>query len=77
MNPITVTYTCPECEREFDVLAYPVIPARLGGPPEMCHPAEGGEIEPEECPGCGREIDTGDISDLVADATERCDRDDD
>ena len=75
MTPITVSYTCPECEKEFDVRATPEIPAQTYGPPELCYPAEGGEIEPEECPGCGHEIDSNDVSDLVADATERSDRD--
>ena len=74
MTPITVRYTCPECENEFDVLATPEIPAQTYGPPELCHPAEGGEIEPEECPGCGHEIDPCDVSDLVSDAEEREDR---
>ena len=76
MKPITVSYTCPECDKTFDVSAYPTIPAKVSGPPEHCHPAEGGEIEPDECPGCGHEIDSDDVSDLVADATEDPDRDD-
>ncbi len=40
----TLTYTL---ELDLDVIytITPIIPAKLFGPPEHCHPAEGGEIE--------------------------------
>jgi len=48
-------WTCPECEKVTEVTVYPIIPARLYGPPENCYPEEGGEHEPEECE-CGEPI---------------------
>lgn len=76
MKPTKVLYTCSQCEHEFNVVAHPLIQAQTYGPAELCYPEEGGEIEPDECPACGNEIDAEDISDLVADANERPDRDD-
>ena len=35
MTPITVRYTCPECENEFNVRATPEIPAQTYGPPDL------------------------------------------
>jgi ribosomal protein L37AE/L43A len=55
----TITWACPKCETETEVTVYPVISAQTYGPPENCYPEEGGEIEPEECPNCGAEIDSG------------------
>lgn len=46
-------YTCPKCQEETEIDVAPMIPAKTWGPPENCHPAEGGEIDPDECPKCG------------------------
>ena len=68
---ITVRYECPACSAVFSVTATPVIPAQIYGPPENCHPEEGGEIEPDECNTCGLGIDPWDVSDLIPERTER------
>ena len=59
MKPIKITYTCQseDCEHKFEVNVSPIIPAKIYGPPETCYPAEGGEIEPENCPNCNKEVD--------------------
>ena len=56
---MNIQWTCPECEKETELRVYPIIPAKLYGPPENCHPEEGGEVEPEECQHCGHKIDQG------------------
>jgi predicted RNA-binding Zn-ribbon protein involved in translation (DUF1610 family) len=63
----TITWTCPKCEAETEVTVYHFIPAQTYGPPENCYPEEGGEIEPEECPNCGAEIDIGAAHERAAD----------
>jgi hypothetical protein len=59
------------------------VPARVSGPPEQCHPAEGGGIEPEFCSNCDAPIDVGaclelaseqEADALAARADEECDR---
>lgn len=60
-RPIRITYTCKACDHKAEVKVYPIIPARTGGPPELCYPEEGGEVEPEECPECGAKFDQGDV----------------
>jgi hypothetical protein len=55
MKPTTITYTCPHCERVTTVTVHPYVPARVWGRPEHCHPAEGGDIEPDSCE-CGQRI---------------------
>lgn len=52
-KPIKLIYQCPHCREIAVITAYPIIPAKTYGPPEHCHPEEGGEIDPEECPSCG------------------------
>lgn len=51
-----IDYECKKCGVEFTVDVSPIIPAKTWGPPERCHPEEGGEIEPEECD-CGEPVD--------------------
>lgn len=59
MKPTLITWTCPHCERSTTVTVHPYVPARVSGPPEHCHPAEGGDIEPDLCEHCGWPIDVG------------------
>lgn len=56
-----IKYTCSnqDCEHEFKITVSKYVPARIHGRPEDCYPAEGGEIEPENCPECGCEVDAG------------------
>lgn len=54
---MTITYVCPECEAETQIEVSPIVPAKIHGPPEHCHPAEGGEFDVEECPQCGTPVD--------------------
>jgi len=70
MKPITIRYTCPGCEREFRVRAYPGSPAQTYGPPEDCSPAEPAEYFPDNCPGCNLEIDEETAEGLVRDVLE-------
>ena len=56
-----IDYTCRDCGHEFSVVVYPSIPARIFGPPETCHPAEGGELDPPECPECNADVDEEDV----------------
>lgn len=46
-----------DCGHEFEIEVSPEIPAKTYGPPESCYPAEGGEVDPTECPKCGKEVD--------------------
>lgn len=55
-RPITFFFTCPNCEHEQEVGMWPIIPARTYGPPEMCSPEEGGEVENGTCEQCGHEF---------------------
>ena len=52
----TITWTCPNCDRETAVTVWPFVPAKLSGHSDTWRPAEGGEIEPDVCV-CGAEID--------------------
>ena len=74
MKPISLFYTCKneDCAKEFTLLCHPYVPAKIYGPPENCHPEEGGEIEPEECPFCGQEIDIVQVELLLAEKDEDC-----
>jgi hypothetical protein len=72
-----IKYRCTECENEDIVDVYPVIPAKVYGPPEFCHPEEGGEIEPEACEECGLRYDQGLVHEQAAEeCNERLERDD-
>ena len=53
-TPTTVQWLC-QCGRETAVRVWPIVPARVNGDPERCHPEEGGDIEPDECE-CGKPI---------------------
>ena len=60
-----ITWTCPDCEKETEVEVSAYYPAKISGPPEQCYPAEGGEIDPECCPHCGKEIGAEAINELA------------
>lgn len=68
MDKITVDWECPECGKENQVTVYPIIPAKIYGPPEQCHPEEGGDIEPDKCEGCGRSIPANTAHELAGEA---------
>lgn len=68
---MTITYTCRQCEHEFEIVVSHYVPAKLWGPPENCHPAEGGEPDVTECPECGAEVDMEKVADRDEDAC-RC-----
>jgi len=57
-TPTTVQWLC-QCGRETAVRVWPIVPARVSGPPEQCHPAEGGGIYPAHCSNCDAPIDVG------------------
>jgi DNA-directed RNA polymerase subunit RPC12/RpoP len=59
-------YTCPRCLHRVLIKAWPVIPAKVTGPPEQCYPEEGGEWEPEECDRCGSTFDPDHVTDAAA-----------
>ncbi len=42
VKDIKLTWTCLDCEHDFILSVSPIIPAKLYGPPENCHPEEGG-----------------------------------
>jgi hypothetical protein len=54
-------YLCPSCDVETVLTVAPIIAAKTYGAPENCHPEEGGEVDPSECPNCGHAIDTGEV----------------
>lgn len=58
---MTITYKCTNCGDEFEIEATPFVPAKIHGPPELCHPAEGGEFEPGLCPQCGQEVNEDEV----------------
>lgn len=74
MKPTSIFYTCknPACETEFTLLCHPYVPAQTYGPPERCYPAEGGEIEPEECPFCDQQVDQEQVMEQLAEKDKDC-----
>lgn len=58
-DTITILWICPSCGKDTEVKVWPLIPAKVTGPPEYCHPAEGGEIDPANCANCDAPIDVG------------------
>jgi hypothetical protein len=67
---VTFFFECPACEKETEITAYEIIPARVWGPPEDCYPAEGGEFEPEECQHCGHKFDGDKVTDKASDVAQ-------
>lgn len=43
----TKTFYIGDVEFEVEFSSTPYVPAKIYGPPELCHPAEGGEVEIE------------------------------
>ena len=66
-QPTTFRWICPTCEDATTVKVWPVIPAKIAGPPEDCYPAEGGEYEPTECQHCGQPISDSEAHSLAWD----------
>ena len=62
----TKTFYIGDVEFEVEFNASPYIPAKISGPPENCHPAEGGEVEIESIAIGGFEV-TDVISESVRD----------
>jgi hypothetical protein len=58
MNEITITVSCPACQRDNEVTIIidspPVAPSGMSGPPEYSDPGEGAEWhnDPVSCEGC-------------------------
>lgn len=65
---ITIRWLCPECGNATSVKVWPIVPAKLFGPPEDCFPEEGGEIDPQACEHCGHSIDVGAALEQASDA---------
>ncbi len=56
MPPTAIKWICPTCGDVTYVQVWPFIPAKLTGPPETCHEAEGGDYEPDLCIHCVQPI---------------------
>ena len=67
-QPLNLEYSCRQCEYKFWLEVWPYIQAKTWGPPEKCYPAEGGEIDPDECPECGEPVNVRVVNDMVDDA---------
>lgn len=52
-----IDYVCPDCEHEFEVDVTFPIPAKTNCRVEDSYPEEPGEVDPQECPECGKEVD--------------------
>ena len=62
-----MNYQCHDCGEEFEISVSPIIPAKLHGRPEDCHPEEGGDVDPAECPDCGTEVDHQQAQEIAGD----------
>lgn len=73
-KPITRPYKCtnPECGAEFTLIIHPFYPGKFSGPPEHCHPDEGGEIEPSECEFCETKVDESKVIESLANEDVEC-----
>lgn len=54
---LKVYLPCPFCEEEIEFQVYGGCPAQTSGPPERCYPAEPAEVDPLECPHCGKSVE--------------------
>ena len=61
MKTICFNYFCPNCDAPSLVTATAAVPARITGPPELCHPEEPASIDPGACGACGQEFDETDV----------------
>ena len=59
----TKTFYIGDVEFEVEFSSTPYVPAKISGPPEHCHPAEGGEVEIESI--CIGEFE---VSDIISDS---------
>lgn len=59
----TKTFYIGDVEFEVEFSSTPYIPAKISGPPENCHPAEGGEVEIESI--CIGEFE---VSEIISDS---------
>lgn len=53
--------SCPKCESEIEVEVEPYVPSRTYGDPNDCYPAEGGTVEPDNCPWCDNKLSQNEI----------------
>lgn len=66
----TETFYIGDVEFEVEFSSTPYVPAKISGPPEHCHPAEGGEVEIESI--CIGEFEVSDvISETVRDKLQK------
>jgi hypothetical protein len=56
-RPYGDSFTCPDCEKQTDIIVYPYIPAITSHCYDDNEPPDGGYCDPEECPECGCGID--------------------
>lgn len=57
---LCILVACPACDHEFEVdVTLPTPETGRWGPPENYDPGDGGEIVPDCCPKCGKELDDG------------------
>lgn len=59
----TKTFFIGDVEFEVEFDSSPYVPAKVSGPPEHCHPAEGGEVEIESITIGGFEV-----SDIISES---------
>lgn len=67
-----IHWTCTNCAKRITLDVSPFVPAKIHGPPERCYPAEGGEIDPSQCPHCNHPVPEDEVQDLAVE--EACER---
>lgn len=65
---MNTTTKCPSCFVKINVDIDPHVEAQTYGDPDSCHAAEGGTVEPENCPKCHFALDTASIYEAWADS---------